>query len=211
MSAFLGHSDDNFDQWRRRMSAPENEIPVPIPVNPVLGRTEDACIAVVGVQAYSTGVAFRLAVRMRTRAPSVEGLSRVLTGYHDPGDDPEARLLLGVEFSDGRRATNMGGGPPPEELPDLTAPVLSPCGGGGGDRAHDLDYFLSPLPSEGDLLLVCACAPLKIPESRVVIDGGAIARAGAAAIELWPPAPFDDEPVPPPPRRPADGWFSGQD
>lgn len=193
------------------MSPPENEIPVSIPVNAVLGRTADASIAVVGVEGYTTGLRFRLAVRMRTRAPSVEGISRVLTGYHSPGDDPDQRLLLGVEFSDGRRASNLGGGPLPEYLPDPTAPLLSPCGGGGGDRAQDLDYWLSPLPPDGDLLLVCACAPLKVPESRVVIDGGVIARAGASAIVLWPPAPFDDEPAPIPPRPPADGWFSGHD
>ena len=190
------------------MSPPDNEIPVSVPVNTVLGRTPDACIALVGVAAYTTGVTFRLAVRMRTRAPSVEGISRVMTGYHLPGDDPEARLLLGVEFADGRRASNLSGGPLPADVPDAAAPVLSPSGGGGGDRAQDLDYWLSPLPPEGELLLVCACAPLKIPESRVIIDGGVIARAGASAIVLWPPAPIDEEPPPVPPRRPAAGWFS---
>ena len=51
-----------------------------------------------------------------------------------------------------------------------------------------------------------------IDETTVILDGTAIAAAGRAAIELWPPE-FPDEPAPEPPtpRLPDSGWFAAKD
>lgn len=200
----------DFDAWRRRISPPDNEIPTVVPVNTVLGRSADAVIALVGVEAFTTGWSFRLAIRTRMGAASVERISRVLSGHPDPDHgDPDERLLLGVEFADGRRASTLDLGMFPDPTGDPDAPIMSPCGGGGDHRSHNLDFWMAPLPPGGDLLLVCVCAPLQIPETRIALDGEAIARAGAAATVLWPPVPFEESPPPSPPRRPATGWFAG--
>jgi len=62
-----GWSGDEPDpEFFRRLSPPENEIPVAVPLNAVLGRTEDAAIALTGLQVYTTGVSFDLAVRVRS-------------------------------------------------------------------------------------------------------------------------------------------------
>ena len=49
---------------------------------------------------------------------------------------PEEMLRFGVEFADGRRATNTCGGgfAPPDTEP--AGPLLNPGGGGGGPTSH---------------------------------------------------------------------------
>ena len=60
--------------------------------------------------------------------------------------------------------------------------------------------------------MVCRWPKPNIDETKVTLDGTAIAAAGSAAIELWPPD-FPEEPTPEPPTNPLpdDGWFAGQD
>ena len=53
------------EDFYRRTSRPDNEVPVALPLNVVLARTDDAAVALIGLQVYSTGVAFQLAVRTR--------------------------------------------------------------------------------------------------------------------------------------------------
>lgn len=76
------------------------------------------------------------------------------------------------------------------------------------DHLWDGTYFLSPLPTLGDLTVVCSW-PFAIDETRTVVDARAIAEAGAAAIELWPyEAPSSEPFEPPAPVVPSGGWFA---
>lgn len=163
------------------MRPPPDQIPVVVPVNRVLVRTAEVALAITAVDAYRTGLIIRLAVRLRTAPASIRRISQILTGYLVPDGDPEDRLLLTAEFADGRIAS-LGGS---TVRADPAGPALHPCGGGGGDRAHDLSFWLDALPPPGGLTLICACPPLRIPPHRTVLDGAALARAGASATALW--------------------------
>ena len=196
----------------RRMNPPENEIPAAVAISALLARTEDVAIALIGAQAYTFGLRFDLVIRLRqeprdTMAHKLHGLM----GGHPGLEDSDERLLLGVEYGDGRTATNLRSfgfrGMPADADPD--EPVLSPMGGGGGGRSFDQSFWLTPLPPAGPLVVVCAWSALDIPESRTVLDGAAIVEAGSRAAVLWPPSPpWDEEPVEPPePRVPEGGWF----
>ncbi len=127
-------------------------------------------------------------------------------------EDSDERLLLGVEYADGRTATNFQSpgfrGMPADD--DPYQPLLSPMGGGGGGRSFDQPFWLTPLPPAGPLVVVCAWSAFDIPESRTVLDGAAIVEAASRAVVLWPPSPPRDEaPVEPPePRVPDGGWFA---
>lgn len=164
------------------MRPPPDQIPVVVPVNRVLARTAEVALAITAVDAYTTGLTIRLAVRLRTPPASIRRISQIVTGYVDPNGHPDDRLVLTVGFADGRMAT-LGGAA--ESMSDRGAPTLHPSGGGGGDRAHDLGCWLSALPPAGDLVLTCTCAPLRIPPTRTILDGAAFARAGASATVLW--------------------------
>jgi hypothetical protein len=167
-------------------------------------------VALSGVQAYSIGFGFTLRVRLRTPLDSVgmRRMSMLITGYSGPdaGADAGQRLLLGIEFADGRRASNAR----PERRPptDPQAPLLAGGRGGGTELAHDRVSWVTPLPPDGPLLVIVRCDALGIPESSVELDGGEIARAGRRATVLWPAPPPPTRREPEPPRLPGEGWFS---
>jgi hypothetical protein len=187
------------------MSPPENEIPVAVPLNAVLGRTENAAIALTGLQVYTTGVAFDLAVRVRSWPDDDHrGLSELVFDHGRRA----GQLLVGVELSDGRRASNVGGA---GYEADASGIVFHPAGGGGGQLSVDQSWWLSPVPPEGSVRFVCSCAPLQIAETSVELDGTAMARAAADVVTLWPwvsPA-MGERPPPPPPDLPDESWFAG--
>jgi hypothetical protein len=118
---------------------PHGTLPGVVPLELVLARSEVAAVYVSRLSAYPTGVEFDL---MTIAAPEEddEALDPMLFGpqrhcMHRRSGGPEIpdeMLRFGVEFADGRRAINTGGGsfaPPDAEPP---GPVLHPGGGGGG-------------------------------------------------------------------------------
>ena len=205
-------SEERMLAINRRMNPPENEIPVVVPISTLLARTDTIAVALIGGHAYTDGLRFDLAVRLRQEPQgSMRHRSYVmLSPYAGSGDDDE-QFLLGVEYADGRTATNFETlgfrGRPVDDDPEK--PSLSPMGGGGGGRSFDQSFWLTPLPPAGPLLVVCAWSAFDIPETRTVVDGAAIADAGSRAVVLWQPSPpEDDEPFEPSmPRVPDGGWF----
>jgi hypothetical protein len=199
----VGFTDGEPDQeFFRRMSAPENEIPVALPLNALLGRTDDAAVALTGLQVFSSGLTFDLAVRVRSPLePGHRGLSDLVFDH----GETSGRLLLGVEFADGRRGSNVHG---PGDPPDV---VFHPGGGGGGQLSVDQSWWLNPLPPDGPVRFVFSCAALGIDENSNELDGSAIRRAADDVVTLWPWSPPDrgERPPPPPPDLPAGSWFSG--
>ncbi len=197
-------SSDDPEEDMRRWIAPENELPVAVPVNVVLARTDDVAVALTRVQVYTSGVSFELVVRVR---PSVvESLGRSLNELfwqHGPGSGQ--RFLLGIEFSDGRRAATLAGVARDDEI------VFHSGGGGGGDTAIDQSWWLNPVPPDGPVRLIARCPDLGIAETAVELDGTALRRTMDDVVTLWPWEPprerQRDQPMPPP-DLPADSWFA---
>ncbi|MFS0699882.1 hypothetical protein AB6N24_07900 [Cellulomonas sp. 179-A 4D5 NHS] len=186
---------------------PENELPVPVPVRGVLARTDDVAIALVGGRVSSTGVEIDLTVRRRDDEDDDAELHTIVHGHayaRRPG--PAAgRLLLGVELPDGGVATNVG---PALESADDDAPRLTPRDSHGGDRRVDATFWLTPVPAEGDLVFVCACPALGVPETRTVVPAAVLAGAAERVEVLWAVEPrVARPPAPPPVHPPAGGWF----
>jgi hypothetical protein len=202
-SAYSG-GDGPHEETLRRMSRPENEIPVALPLNTVLARTGDVALALLGLQVYSTGVAFDLVARMRPSARRPGQLNELFWGRRDSGSE----FLIGLEFSDGRRVTSARTPFPPSGDDGI---VFHQGGGSGGEYFVEQSWWLSPLPPPGPLRIVLRCDPLGIGETSTVVDGGLIARAAADVVELW-PWERPPEPEPPwerPPDVPEGSWFAG--
>ena len=200
-TAAFGADGGPDDEQLRRMSAPDNEIPVAVPLNVLLARTDDAAMALLDLQVYTTGMSLTLAVRARS-GPGARDLNNLVFEHRPSG---AGRLLLGVEFADGRRASNLYGLEPQSDV------VFHSGGGGGGDRSVDQSWWLSPLPPEGPLTFVTRCAALGIRETRTVVDASVIRGAAADVITLWPwtPPDYGEHPPPPPPDLPEGSWFAG--
>jgi hypothetical protein len=209
-----GPSDDESAAYAARMNAPENQIPVDVPISALLARTDDVAVALIGGHAYTSGFSFTVAVRFRQepRGTMAQKSHAILSGY--PAEDGDELLLLGLEFADGRTATNLqhpgfGFGFAPG-FGDRDRPVLTPMGGGGGGRSFDQSFWVAPLPPAGPLSVVCAWTAVDIPETTHTLDGTAIAEAGSRAVTLWPyerpPDQEANEPVLP--KVPEGGWFA---
>ena len=188
------------EQFLRRMSAPDNEVPVALPVNVVLARTDDVAVALLRLEVYSTGLEFCLAARVRADAALRNPLAELMWGR------PRAhgRFLLGVEFADGRRASSLAQRGGHQEV------VLGPRGASGGRLRLDQCWWLAPLPPEGPMRFVVRSDELGIEETSVELDGADVRAAAAGVVELWPwaPGPSPDHREPPPPPLPPDSWFA---
>lgn len=138
-------------QWHRRMSPPDNEFPAGIGLTVLLGRTNDAAVGITQIEAYSAGFRFTLAVRLRRAGPELVrgGLLMRLSSHVHPGIEIplEDRLLLGLEYSNGHRASTLqdmrmlGPGAGAEGQPLM----LVQQSGGGGEQSVDQTYWVSPL------------------------------------------------------------------
>ena len=176
--------DDGARPASGRYSAPENELPVALPVNLVLARTDDVAVAITRLQVHSAGLSLDLVVRLRPSAAAArDGRLNELLWRHGPGG---SGFLLGVGVADGRRTSTVPGGG--------GGVVLVSGGGGGGMSAVDLSWWLHPLPPEGPVAV--RCDELGVPESLGELDGTAVRRAAERVVT--------------PPSVPPDSWFAGR-
>jgi hypothetical protein len=202
---------DGDDEQFRRFSAPENEVPAAVPVSALLARTDSSALTLTGVQVFSTGIAFTIGLRCRPEAlPAGEADLGSLLWRGRRG--PETELLVGVEFADGRRTSNLLGrhrtGPPdgPEAL------VFNQGSGSGQQLTVEQEWWLSPLPPAGPLRVVVRCDLLGLGETSTELDGAAIRAAAEGVVVLWPwVSPSSVEPPEPPaPDVPGDSWFAAE-
>jgi len=207
-------SAEQLEQWRSRMTPPEHEFPAGVGLTVLLGRSDDAAVGLTHVEVFSTGFRFTLAVRVRQPRPQLVrgGLHMLISSRIHPGVDVplEDRLLLGIEYPDGRRASTLtdprthrpGAPADPDQL------VLVQQGAGGGERSVDQSYWVAPLPPEGLVTVVVAWPGFGIQESRTTLDGAVIRAAAAHSQPLWPPQPVSEPAERPAPPRPSSGWFA---
>lgn len=190
----------------RRRHRPENELPVSVAVDAVLAEGEGLVVALTGVRVFSSLLELRLVAMTRARS-SGQGsrLSGALLGHSDARD----RLLLGVEYADGRVGDNFSrSGAATDPALDAESPVLIPGGGHGGDRSADLSYYLSPLPPPGRFRIIAAWPGRGLPEGITELSADPLVGAAGRIRVLWePPDPEESPGPPPPPELPPGGWF----
>ena len=165
---------------------PRNVLPGGAPITLIVARGDRTVVAVTGIQAYLAGFGFTLSLRLRNLSGREEHLLPYLLDDAAVEADPlpDEFLRFGVQFADGRKATNLDQPPfDPEHEPDR--PVLHQHGRGGGS-IWDREHWVWPLPPTGPLAFVCEWPARGIPESRAEIDAGVILEAAGRAVTLWP-------------------------
>jgi hypothetical protein len=169
------------------LGPPHNVLPGIAPVELITARTEETAVAIAGIRAYPEGFGFTLSLRLRTVSAREQQFPYLLDHVTFEGDAlPDEFLRFGVQFADGRKATNLDRPPydPGEQAPDR--PVLHQHGGGGGGSAWDMEHWVWPLPPAGPFAFVCEWPGRGIAESRAEIDAGLILDAAGRAVTLWP-------------------------
>jgi hypothetical protein len=165
---------------------PENELGVAVPVRRVLFRNDDLAIALLGIVAFSNGIELQVVMRRRELAEEPDHLMHVHMDRHRRARGGELApevFRFGVEYADGRKATNLGFPFGPQEP---TGPVLMERGGGGGGRSWNFGYWLWPLPPPGPLRVVVEWPAMGISLTAVELDGAVLAAAAADVDVLWP-------------------------
>ncbi|MGH3009876.1 MAG: hypothetical protein ACRDLM_10805 [Gaiellaceae bacterium] len=173
---------------------PDGVIGHTIPLNLVIGRAEKAAVWIPALTVYRDGFEFEVEVRHRLDDEQFEH-PFFLRHHHrgrsrDAAEELPAELLrLGIEFSDGRKATNLGGPhwlrpDEPDTAPE--GPLLQPSGGGGGGAGRwRHGFYLWPLPPAGPLAFVCEWPAAAIELTRSEIDTDQLRAAATNAVVLW--------------------------
>ncbi|HLH66765.1 MAG TPA: hypothetical protein VKV27_13790 [Solirubrobacteraceae bacterium] len=178
---------------------PHGTLPGVVPLELVLARSDRAAVCVSRLCAYPTGLGLDLLVFTADEDEDDELLDPLLFGprHHRARGRagkglPDEMLRFGVQFSDGRRATNIGarGGVRPDGEP--TGPVLSQGGGGGGGGRWHQSLFLWPLPPPGPLLLACEWPAAGIPLTGHELDSAPVHDAARRAQTIFEQAPGGD-------------------
>lgn len=153
------------------------------------------------LSAYPTGFEFELVTMSADGDGQIDPLlfEHPHRARHREDELPPELLRFGVEFSDGRRATNI------DEFDTDPArsggPVLRAGGGSGGGGDWRQTQWVWPLPSPGVLSLVCEWPALDIPLTRTDLDAQVILEAATRAQVI-----FSDGDLP---ERPPDGGGGG--
>ncbi len=172
---------------------PAGTLPGVVALELVLARTERVAIYVARLLGYPTGFGFDVVMIAAAASEDEQlDLGAALFGHHHRRGrhrqldalDPE-RLRLGVQFSDGQKATNIGAFDyHTQDKP--SGPVMHAAGGSGGDREYHQEQWVWPLPPPGPLSFVCEWPAAGIELTRHDIDAQNILDAAARAQTLFP-------------------------
>jgi hypothetical protein len=188
-------AEDSTPEW---WAAPEDHVAGVVPVELVLARNDEAAVFVTRIAAYPQG--FELEANVVTRTPRHfrgDYFDLMYEAGTPEGEIPPELLRLGVEFSDGRRASSLGemldgsstaltAVAGDEEPPDPERDVfMTPGGGGGSARRSTQSYWIWPLPPPGLLTFVCEWPAFDIAETAVELDAETIREASRRARPVW--------------------------
>jgi hypothetical protein len=177
-------SDHRPFEW---VSPPDNELGVVVPLRVALARTDAFALTLATATVYSNGFVLGLTLRLRT-APEIgpRGHPPTHLSFHSQGEDD---LRLGLEFSDGTKATTahrlpFGAQPSP--------PMLTSGGSQSAGRRSDGELWAWPLPPPGALTFVWEWRAERIPLTRRESNAQPILEAARRVEQLWP----DERPLP---------------
>ncbi|HJU36580.1 MAG TPA: hypothetical protein VJ716_04070 [Gaiellaceae bacterium] len=174
------------------LGPPEGEVGVATSLTVVVGRSEQAAVALAHATSFSTGVTLSFVAQARDLGPrTVQTLFQEQHPYGPAAEDlPDGFLRLGVELPGGAKASNIGGRRLfVKDEPD--EPVFVHRGGGSGSGGRDRltmshDYWVWPLPQPGTIYVSCEWPLVGIPLSTVEVDGAALVEAASRVVHLWP-------------------------
>jgi hypothetical protein len=200
-----GRDDDRGEErsgWTRRpatppwLGPPEDVLGAIVPLALVVGRSENAVVALRHATVAGEGVALQFVAAARGLRDA--RASRLMHDQHvfDPEDEPsDALLRLGLELPDGRRVSNLDRRRGPAGWASIetrpNAPVFFPHGGGGGSSGNGRvsmqpAYWLWPLPDSGAIRIFCEWPAVDLPLSSAELDVAPLVEARERIVPLWP-------------------------
>jgi len=182
------------------MRAPQDEVPVVLPLAAVLAQTEHVALVLTDVRVHREGVELGVDRMLRRGELDDEAWWAIeprFSGHFRGGPMPSvvAPLRFGLELADGTRVVDEGVPhfrPPAEDLPHDAFTVARTGGGGGGGeefRAMRDGLWLYPVPPAGPIALVLRWPDLGIAETRFEIAAQDWPSLASQARPVWPDSP----------------------
>jgi hypothetical protein len=161
----------------RPWDPPQTEFPGIVQINTLLlGRSEQAAIAITGMSAYSNGFEIFVTALIYPSGPGFDA--------ERPSGDMLANkpYQISLQLSDGRTVTSNR----PRGDFEPTEPILRSRGGSGTSHFQHSRLWAWPLPPSGLLKFICRWPTLGTGETPVSIDAQLILEAARRSIRLWP-------------------------
>ncbi|MDP9332849.1 MAG: hypothetical protein M3Q30_06025 [Actinomycetota bacterium] len=190
----------------------EGTLPVTFGVSQLIGRTDNAALALDHLRVYPNGFQLVVTVIVSPRLPpelhmgGFASFSLMTTATTAPADKdkpnpppppPRTRIRrgmldmaprIGIRFSNGQSA-----GSAPQSIFEVakdeegvpTQPVIVGGGGGGGGGHFRFEYWVFPLPTPGPLEVFAEWPLAGMEETSVVISGDDVLDAAQQAMILW--------------------------
>ncbi len=156
-------------------------MPATLAVDAVLGREENAVVAIPTLDVYPNG--FRINVQILTNPRHAQEIQAMM---HRPRI---GMVRIGVRFADGRvggRGLARGRHDlPKDERGVPTEPFVGFAGGGGGSGGWRFGAWVFPLPPDGPLEIFVALPPPANNEYSTVVDGSDVRAAAQRAKVIW--------------------------
>lgn len=174
--------------WQR---APEHELGVSLPLDCMIVCRDDVRVTLRGAVAYSTG--FKVWLQILRRADDLRAIFQTSFDVLRDGEVTDKFLRFGVEFSDGRRATNLDGFTTEARLEVEEKPpviYLDARGQASTRRMGGLSAWIWPLPPPGQIAIVTEWPRIGLTVTKTEIAAEPIIEAGARSEKIW-----DDEPA----------------
>jgi hypothetical protein len=171
--------------WR----PPEDELPAYVPLAERIAVTPRVSVVLLGARVFREGVEFRVDRRYRRGELAARDWQLAQWDFHGPmaRRDP-GRLRYGLALGDGSKVLldEPGPGFGTDRPPAYSLRQVDGSGSGSEHFYRTEDgLWLWPLPPEGPLELVAEWPTQGIPETRVVLDGGALRELAAKVTRLW--------------------------
>ena len=182
---------------------PTGSLPGVVALDLVLARTERAAVCVTPLEAYPSGFALELVTMVSQDLDELDPLlfeGRRMRHRRSAGQAaiPDEMLRFGVEFADGRKATNTADEPlanleggsmhrsvAVEAYGAPPGPVLQAGGGGGGGGNWKQSIWIWPLPPPGRLTFVCQWPAAGIELTRHEIEAQLLLDAAKHAQVIF--------------------------
>jgi hypothetical protein len=171
-------SDQSEVRWEGpppSLSREHGVLPGLVDLSLVMARAERVVLVLGPIEVWPSGALIRLSVVAREPGTA---LLRALDPeiYAEAGRSwpPPELLRFGVEYADGRRVTNLTDTFPPRV--DAAGILLFHRGESGGSGGFESEYWLSPVPPPGDVIVACQWPEYDIAETHPRLPAASFAR-----------------------------------
>ncbi|WKX68772.1 ankyrin repeat domain-containing protein [Streptomyces sp. XD-27] len=176
LTAFAWGPADPWADEPRGAPPADRLLPAGLPQAQEAGAGPEARVMCKGWSVWPDAATLHLAVFRRQARTDEEPL---LEEYPAVGGG----LRVGLLLADGQRVTTVDD---PWEAAATGGIALRQYSARGGPYHHDIDLFLTGLPSRGDTWLVVEWPDEDVPETRTAVDAAALHEAAGRAVEIWP-------------------------